>query len=770
MADTYTTPVTQPRTGLGLATISDQGAAPRPRLDSFTHALGLVENMRKASEARNLKAARFKGQLDGNPPFNPDKLRTNGMAYYPNFNTLEAKAYLSSALVPYYDLFSSAPQHLEVTLDRADQAEREDWSRVATEECHRLLSDSRWFEDNVWKTLHDYVGFGKGFWVWPDPVTWRFRHVPWHRVWFPDNTDVDMDTWEYFAIRWDYDAHDLYRRIRNSERASASGWQTDNVIKAIRSAAKYTPASFNDWVAIQQQLKDHDLYADSRCERIITAWLFVKEFDGKWSWYVLPLTNQATSQTTPVTGTATAGDPAAGFLYRRIGLYGHPSQILAPFFFEVFDGSINGLSGLMKDIFAPMQLKDRMACAKVNNVFMRSSILMQAQTGSGRQKAALAQINNVCVIPEGYAVQQSTILGDIESTIAVGRDIDLMLQANTGIYRPQFEKPQGNPETATAATLRFQQGTILGNSAVNRFHRQLDGGYAELYRRLAKSSEEEAKQFRQWCKDRGVPVEALVKTRKVSSYRNIGNGSAFLRQNNIASLAAFFPEFPEDGKQAFLADVVSAYTGQQKVDRYVRTDRTRGIPDRHIWEATTENDSLANGRPAQWTPQQDDMAHLAIHSGAVDQALASVQQGADPSAVAVFGQAALAHGAEHIAALQRKGRKAQVTAWSRVYGDLAKTVNELTRQVQAGQRDAAQRQQHASDMVSDQQLDAAELSGKMQLAGLKTQHQMMLRQKAADQKLAINDLTAASDIRRSNLEAAADQRRKNLTAGGNGAE
>ena len=120
-----------------------------------------------------------------------------------------------------------------------------------------------------------------------------------------------------------------------------------------------------------------------------------------------------------------------GFLYRRVGIYEKIEQIIAPFFFEVFDGAVNGLSGLGKDIYAPMQIKDKMACSKTFNVFMRSSILMQAKSATGRQKAALTQIGNVTVIPEGYDVQQSTILGDIESAIA-GWDVNVALVVGCG--------------------------------------------------------------------------------------------------------------------------------------------------------------------------------------------------------------------------------------------------------------------------------------------------------------------------------------------------
>lgn len=739
-----------PRTGSGLQTVKDSGQAPKSRIEDFQAALTIVEDLRRASEPRNLKAARIKNQFDGGPPYNPNRMREAGMKGFANFNTLEAKAYLSSALVPYYDLFASAPHHIEVTLDERDPNLRDDWSRITTEELHRSVSGSTWFELNMWKMLYDYVAFGKGFLVWPDSVTHRFKRVSWDRVLFPDQTDVDPQEWEYFAVIWHYNAHDLYRRVRNKERAESMGWNVDATLKAIQTAAKYKPSNLNDWVGIQRELQEHDLTADSRCDKIVTAWLFVKEFDGRWSWMVVPILGLMDPNNAKVP------KELHGFLYKRVGIYESIKQIIAPFFFEVFDGNVNGLSGLGKDISVPMQLKDKMACSKVNNVFLRSSVLMQAKNATGRQKAALVQIGNVTVIPEGYDVQQSSILGDIESTIAVSRDFDLMLQSNTGIYRPQFEKPQGNPETATAAGLRFQQGTVLGNSAVNRFHRQLDGAYEELYRRILKSGEKEAKQFRDWVTVRNVPAEAMKKILNVRSYRNMGNGSAFLRQTNIASLAPFFPEFPEDGKQAFLEDVVSAYATQSKVEAYLKTPMRQQIPTQHVWDATQENASLKEGAPVVWTPQQEDNTHLTVHAQALGQALQGVQQqGGDPSSVVRFGMGIMQHVPAHFQSLQRKGRKQQVATWNTVYKRLGAGVQQLMQQVQEMQAQQQQQQERQQQVMTDAQLDEFEAQHKAQLSTAKTQHQMALRGTAAAQKMTINDMMAASKIQQSRLTAAA---------------
>lgn len=727
-------------TGTGLSTLSESGTPPKSRIENFQAACGLVEQLRHDNEGRNAMGAKIRSMFDGNPPFNPAKLRSAGMSYYPNFNTLEGKAYGASAKVPYYDLFSSAPHHVEVSLELGvgNEAIEAYHSRCVTEELDRTLKDWSAFDPTMGKLIDDYVKFGKGYLMWPDPVSWKFKRIAWHRVLVPSDTDVDLSEWEYFAVLRNFNVHELYNRIRNPETAARSGWKREAVLAAIRTASKIDPANTQDWVGVQQQLKDHDLFVSTGPDRVETAFLFVREFSGKWSQMVVPLGGYDK-------GKAKDGD--AGFLFKKTGLYDKLENVIAPFFFDVEDGSVNGLSGLGKDIFAPMQAKDRMRCAQVNNVFMRSSILMQAKSGSGRQKASLNQIGNVCVIPEGYEVQQSTVLGDIESTVVVNADIDRMLQSNTGIYRPQFEKPAGNPETATAAQLRFTQGTVLTNSAVNRFHSQLDRAYAEMYRRIVKDGGKEAVTFRKWTKERGIPNEVLSKTRAVRSFRNVGNGSVYLRQTGISNLLPLYQELPEPGKQNFLADAVAANAGQQKVELYLPREARQNIPNRHVWEATMENDSLKNGSPAQWTPEQDDVAHLQTHAAAVEQALGSVQQGGDPAAVAVFAQAAISHCVTaHVASLQRKGRKAQVAQWLEVLKGLGEQAQQLAEAVRKQAQQQQQLQQQAQQQLTEQDLAARESEFKMGLKATEKQHGMGLKAAQTEQKLAINAANATQKM------------------------
>ena len=78
---------------------------------------------------------------------------------------------------------------------------------------------------------------------------------------------------------------------------------------------------------------------------------------------------------------------------------------------------------------------------------------------------------------------------------------------------------------------------------------------------------------------RGVPKEALRQIESVKAARNMGNGSASMRQQALASLVPFFPMLPETGRANFIDDAISVYTNESKVARYNPKPQKSDLPD-----------------------------------------------------------------------------------------------------------------------------------------------------------------------------------------------
>lgn len=724
-----------------LETLSKQGKAPNERLTDPQKAGQAVWQLIESNEARLRKQAMIKGMFDGNPPYDQTKLEQHGQGNRSNFSTLEGKAKLSSALTPFYDLFNASNTYAEITVDEKVDAEKAtEWSRILTDEFDRMLKAYPNFNKQLWAGLHDYVGFNKMFMMWADDHDWRPTRIRFDRVLVPDGTDVDLEDLEFFIVRQKFPTTRLFRMGgRDTKAARENGWNPNAVQKAIRRAVPDSSHSGEYWQN-QREILDQDLLTNIRSSVVESSWIYVREFDNTWSRYLID---------------EHAPHKEQDWLLRQPNKYKDITRALAPFFHELLEGSWNAPRGLGKDIFNFMKIKDRMRNAQVDNVFLQSSVLLQAQTPQAVQKLNLVQIGNATVIPPDFQVQQSSILGDISSTLQVNRDLDLTIERNTGIFQPRLDQPSGNPRTATEISLQFQQSTVLTNSAVNRFYDQLDPFYAEVYRRAVSDERSKgagegarlAREFRKRAKDRGVP-ERVMKNAEVRARRAIGNGSQFQRQQTLTQLAQFMPSFTEGGRQNLKEDIVGALAGNQAIGRYMPETRENDQMSDHHWVAMVENDSLRNGMPIPILDQHNPVIHAQVHIQAMAQAASSLQQGADPSEVLRFLDTGGPHVAEHLRAFAGdENRKQEFELLNGQWKQLSQLADSIREQVQEEiQRQAQQNQ--GQELDPEQVRKQQEFRQKMAQDAAKFQMEIQQRQQRFQQEQKLREAQTLNQIRR----------------------
>lgn len=778
------TPQTPPGSTLPLQTLSPSGTPPRQRLASASDAQSLFWTLKDSARIRLSKAAVIQSMFDGAPPYDPAKLRQMAQAWRPNFNSLEASSRLESAKTPFYDLFSSTPLHVDVNVNVGNQfIDAPQASRVCSSAFDDLLRSFPEFDNQFWTMLTDFVGFNKGFLWWPTPETTFFKRIPWNRVLFPDGTSTDPDDWECFAIEHHWPVHKLWGYARHG----GPGWKNSAVIKVIRQAVPDDIAKsyrLDDPMTLQRQLRDNDLWLSSRCSTVHAASVYTREFDGKWSRIVVSADepNRSKGKSDPASRvertTQDIETTPIDALFDQPRMADSLYQILSPFIFEVNDGSINELSGLGKRIVSLVQASDRMLNETVQNVMLRSCINLQATSGGSQAKAASVQIGGgIVTLPPGYNVQPATIFGDIDGTLGVSAHIANTLDRNTGIYRPQFEKPQGNPESATAANIRFSQATVLTNSAVNRFYQQLDRFFAEQWRRATQgvprtstdASNRAVTQFRDRLEAEGVD-DAQIKSVKpvdIRAMRAIGNGSPIMRQQAMSALAQLVAYMGPEGIYNWKVDYAAAFAGTKAANRYFPAADRDNIPTHDEWAASQENADMNQGNPAIFAGWQNSEIHAQVHLAAGFQAVKSVVEGgADPAIPFTFLQTALPHIGQHIAQVGRANIRKELEA---AYAQLGKGYQLVLKAAQDSMQQQGQRQQ----LTFEQQLEIQKLQGDMQIKQVKNnaqmqqraeRHQLDMRQKMEQagvdaslkkQQAMLADATTAADIQRQAAQAAA---------------
>lgn len=748
-----------------LKTISDDGNVPEHRLTNAWKGQQIYFTVRDANRLRNQQGAIIQGMFDGNPPYSQNRLRQNGQGWRANFNDMEGKARKDAAKTPYFDLSSTAPMYADIITDkRGPILSATAASGVISEEHDRFNREWDGFLNNQWQMFDCFVGFGRGFLQWDPYDSPFFKRIQWSRVMFPDGTSTDPDEWQLFVITHNFNPTTLNGKIRNAEAARSAGWNSAQVKKAIARATPVQPQNQQDLIAVQNAIRDQDIYTTTRANTVQAGSIFVREFSGKWSWMIV----QADS--------GNSKDQALGekdWLFCKYEVAETIDQLLAVFIFDVENGSMNGLGGIGRDIFDSVKTANRITCELANNTFLRSTILLQATTANSALKSGLIQVGGgITVIPQQVNVQQSTILGDLEGGMAFSQYMANKLDQNTGVYRPSFEKPRGNPESATAASIRYQQSTVLTNSAVERFYCQQDRMYREQVRRLTASHPDisepgikAARKFRKRCLERGVSEAQLNAIISVRAMRSIGSGSPAMRQQLTAELSAIVPQLGQRGQRAWREDFIASRGGQTKVERYMPPEDIADLPSEQDRAALTENDSVKGGSQVIIIENDDHIVHLRRHFEAAFGALEAVQQGGPPDEAAAFIAGIMPHIQEHIALVPfpdlQKHATQQLRELDGAYKDLLSAI-ESNRPDPEAQKAAMtdeeiKTQKAQNDMAIKQQKQAFT----QELKTVQAQHAAELKNFQAQSDAARNDAVAQANAQREDANTVAAIERDN---------
>lgn len=739
----------------GIRSLDDDGSIPETRLADADAARNLVTQLIYADNAvRAEKRARVKGLVDGNPPYKKSALRAAGRADACNVNWRKAEAFLNNALGAFYDIFAEATTYATVTTGFGTEQQRPIWSDIITEEFDRLMREDRLFDYEMQLSQCEMVLYGCGPLVFSDKLDWRCHAVRNMNCLVFENTKSDVTLWELGVIRRSYQAHELYEFIRDPQAATAVGWN----VPATRLAIMHAHPKIQDggiylnWEWYQQQLKNGSFYYSMQAKTIEVAHLFFKEF---------PKAGEVEGKITHcVVLERVAYEGKTEYLFQSIGRFDNWEEVIHPMYYDRGGGGEHhSVTGMGVKMYAAIEYQNRLLCNLADKAFA-PKVLLKPTTADVKQKLALANFGDFGVLPAGMEVQQTGLAGLMQDGLTLNNEIDQIIVSNLSQYRTQIDEKQGNPITAAEANIRASQQSALGKTQLNRYQTQQDSLYAEIYRRASNINLDEcnpggkqALAFQQRCFDKGVPKEALATVQSVVATRISGEGSLYLRQQQLQFLMGMVSMLPEQGRANLISDTIAARAGRSFVKRYYDVSPDAQKPtDQHAFAMSQVADMKVGVAPVI-TDTQNPVIYAQTFLQAGAQAAQSVQKGAKPEEVLAFleliGQAAHAHLERIKPDPTRAGvYKLLFPQWQQ----LATFTDSLVKHVQEQQQkaqEAAQQAQAAQAPPVDPKAAMAAASGlsKMQLDRAKEQQAMVHKEQKHRQDLALQDATTAAKIR-----------------------
>ena len=737
---------------LPLETIDEDGKAPETRLADAASAREIFQKLIMADQLRNATRSKLRGLVDGNPPYSPAELRRNNQAFRTNVNFRESEAFLSLAMAAFYDVFAEVPTYANIRTGYGnDMDKREDWSKIITEEFDRLQKLDKDFDYIMQLSQREMVLVGDGPLIFEDATDWRCKAIMANDLLVPDGTKSNVSDWKVALVRTRMGVDDLFEKIQDEESAKATGWNVDYVRQRIRAAMPepYRSGSQYDWEFFQRQLRSNDITFSARSEVVLMCHVFYKEFDGKISHAII---DERDSE---------------GFMYRKLRRFSRWEQVIHPMYYDRGDGEHHGVKGLGIKMLQAMELKNRLRCSMVDSAFARTQILFRPLNANALSKTSVVQQGPYAILPPDYEVIQQNIAGVLDAPMAVNADLENVLQGNLSQYRQSLSKPQGNPKTAFEVNVMVSQQSAIGKTQLSRYYNQLDSFFEERYNRASNpnlnpitKSDKDAIEFQRRCKERGVPVQAMMDIDFVEATRTVGQGSQFAKQQLLGSLLSLSGALPEGGKINLLKDYIAAQVGQQMVDRYLPTQvQSSRIQDQAAL-AVLEHASLHQSNMPVVTDTQDHVIHIETHMAAANQAASSLQSGGNPEEIMLFMQGIGQHVQNHLQRLSTDpARRQQVDGYAQNLQELGKTIEQLGQMLQQQQQGQAQMQQaQAIQQGTDPRTAVmnADIQAKIARQNAETMANIQRQNAKTSADLSRRNAKTTADIQRANATAESD--------------
>jgi hypothetical protein len=718
---------------------------PRTRVEDASSARSMLYELINDDQIASYRRSQIQGIIDGNPPYNEQQLREMGQADRINVNWGHAEAKVEAAVIPYFDILTSVGSYATVkTKYGKDMGKREEWSRIITEEFHRLLSSSNPNFLAQHQVAHkELVIHGQACMYFPDGTDWRAKAIEPYALVVPKGSKVDWDNWEFCYILDELYCEQLYSYIEDEEAAQRGGWDVEQCREAIMQARVDEQDQRRPWEWYQRELKNNALYYSYAKSKIIkVAHFYVKEYDGRISHYIFDRLN------------------STEFLCQKIGRYDKFSNAFTVFLNGVGNGFYHGVRGLGQKVYKYAEAMNRVNNALMEGVILGSCVMFQPNSAADAEKLKTVQIGPYRILPPGLNLTQANVSSNLSAAMQTAQFFQGQESDDIGSFMPSVSGG-GRKKSNKEVEMEIGEKSRLTNTRAEIYLQALDVHYAEVYRRAANPNliEEdhggrEALRFQEACMDKGVPAAAMLDIDSVKATRSIGQGSSAARMQAMELIGQYLPQLPESNRKRVINANIAAIAGQTGVETFGIPEEVK--PDGNdLSIASLENNALQQGGQVLIDPDQNHYTHLTVHlqfAGSLVQAVQ--QQQVDPRQVSGAMQAIIPHALSHLEFLQEDPtRQEQYDSMNEQLSELMKIADQLNKyaqqmqeqeQAQAAQQQG-QQQQDPKVMVAMNkiELDRMKFQNDAQIRQAKAQHQMQLQDKKTAQRLMIDRVKTA---------------------------
>ena len=598
--NTYATQIPNP------PSVTPKGDNDRPALDDVAQALNVCRSVEWSARAQIRKAAAVQRVIDGRPPFSPGALRAAGNAWQSNVST----GFLSSVVETVYPrLYLRLKSVKYLTGAKLEQTTQDPTALQRTADYRRIFTESvrSWPGWNIFLQgmCKEITTYGFGFPTFPDRLDWRPTMFRMDEAFIPQGTPIFCEDMQYYVVRQDWDAFDLYDKTKDGELAEDAGWNLQNCYSSIDNSQPL-PRQITGLEIDTRRYQDlvREIIPASSYQKgwnlIKTYRIWTKESNGKCSERII---NRDT------------GDEL--YYSENIGLA--MKDIVLPMAFQYGNGTIYGSKGVGVILYEMACMVEKSRNRATDNLAQRNRHQLMVDPGADVTKLKMDVFAGISIISGVKCTPMQNTLADVSETMIMqDKYWTQIAQTAVGAYLP-LDAQNVTEKTATQAKIDALQQNEKTNVTVDNMLTQFQMFMGIIARRICNPVSPDP--VAQTCLKRmiaaGLSPQDIQYLTNLPPSENIVDFNDESDQQSLAYLVTLRgnPAYDQAKLERRISDIQLT---AEIADEILLPVNDQSMVAENTRTQLLENGQLSSGSPMPVSARDNDQVHMAVMQGQQD--------------------------------------------------------------------------------------------------------------------------------------------------------
>ena len=648
-----------------------------PALTAIGQAVSLVDSLRDENRDRNIRNARIQDKYNAERPYDPNRLRSDGLSWKTNFSTKPLAA-LIDKVVP---RFTTAVRNMRyITASKlpdnvANAAEKtEFFRREITNTCRQKEG----WEELLSEIAQENALFGFAAVGWLDTTSWFPHFFRQDEFLAPQGTKHISSTAQVVCVRQSYLTHELFELISDPRIAKGAGWHVNNVIEAINKAVPESRRSSEADLSrvYSDLLRENSVITSFQGSKAVDVWhVLITEIDG----FVTHVAFEAVSGKT---------------LFWREDQFTSMPDCITFFSFQHGNGKLHGSKGIGRELYNMASVLDRSRNEVVDRLQLSGKLVISCDERDIK-RFRMSVVGNAILIASGYQVQQGKIDGNVEPFFTLDRFLTDLLDQIAGSTSPKAN--EGERVTKAAVEIQAAREEERRDAIIERFLTQFARMVSTIQRRLC--SRNTIDSTAKALQERLLTVLSREELDYLSEQPAVNTVPDFteMERQRIVLIAKEARGNPLYNQHELERQSLTAQIGSEFADSVLLPVNDPTEQNENVRQQKIELGLLKNGEQVEVSPRDNHALHLAVLREGVQPLLEhAVEDTAVLPAIQNIGQ----HAADHIETAKAAGNGnsvAEFVSWLSTIGQAIQQLQQIDEQaVQQQQADAQRGQELAA--------------------------------------------------------------------------